>query len=315
VGTRLQDFTTGSNRLFAPGARFIAVNVCRHDAIKWNALELRGDALAVLQELDGELGDFETRRDGRARARQRIAEWNDAVTAAVAPAPADAGGRPGDAQVIGVVNAFAQADSTLVCAAGGLPGELHKLWRTPGPGGYHVEYGYSCMGYEIAGGLGVKMAHPEREVIVVVGDGSYLMMNSEIATSVALGHKLIVVLLDNRGFGCIERLQASCGGESFNNLLGDAAPRIDFAAHARALGAGAVHVAGLEALAAALAAARAAGITQVIVIDTDPARATAAGGAWWEVPVASVSASARVREAYLDYLGVKNPEPGNSPPS
>ena len=126
---------------------------------------------------------------------------------------------------------------TVVCAAGGLPGELHKLWRAQDRDAYHVEYGYSCMGYEIAGGLGVKLARPDRDVVVMVGDGSYLMMNSEIATSIAMGLKLTIVLLDNRGFGCINRLQGSCGGESFNNLLDERAPDIDFVAHARSLGA------------------------------------------------------------------------------
>jgi 3D-(3,5/4)-trihydroxycyclohexane-1,2-dione acylhydrolase (decyclizing) len=136
--------------------------------------------------------------------------------------------------VLGAVNRAMPRDGIVVCAAGGLPGELHKLWRATDAASYHLEYGYSCMGYEIAGGLGVKLAAPEREVVVMVGDGSYLMMNSEIATSVALGAKLTIVVLDNRGFGCINRLQRGTGGEPFNNLLPDAAPRVDFAAHARA---------------------------------------------------------------------------------
>src|SRR5882672_10141087 len=153
---------------------------------------------------------------------------------------------PYEGEVIGAVQRSAEDSATrdiVVCAAGGLPGELHKLWRTSVPGGYHLEYGYSCMGYEIAGGLGVKMAYPEREVIVIVGDGSYLMMNSEIATSVMLGLKLVIVLLDNRGYGCIHRLQQACGGAPFNNLFdncvqsAEGAPRIDFVAHAMSLGA------------------------------------------------------------------------------
>ncbi len=150
----------------------------------------------------------------------------------------------------------------VVCAAGGLPGELHKLWKTGDALGYHLEYGYSCMGYEIAGGLGVKMALPDREVIVMVGDGSYLMLNSEIATSVMLGLKLTIVLLDNGGYGCINRLQQECGGAPFNNLLVDARhvtlPAIDFVAHARSLGAEARKVASLAELEAAVTAARAA---------------------------------------------------------
>jgi 3D-(3,5/4)-trihydroxycyclohexane-1,2-dione acylhydrolase (decyclizing) len=164
------------------------------------------------------------------------------------------------------------------------------------------------MGYEIAGGLGVKLARPDREVVVLVGDGSYLMMNSEIATSIALGLKLTIVVLDNRGFGCINRLQAACGGDSFLNLLDDPggtqrAPAIDFAAHARSLGAAAEHVTGIAALNHALDRARSAPGTAVVVIDTSAARSTAAGGAWWDVPVAEVSESAAVQDARREYLG------------
>lgn len=298
VGTRLQDFTTASNTLFRDDVQFVSINVCRHDAIKRSALALRADALAVLEDLD------ELFRDPRAgdEQRQRIAplvdDWQRQVDAATRPVP---GKRPGDAAVLGLVNDWSSPDSTVVCAAGGLPGELHKLWRASGPGSYHVEYGYSCMGYEIAGGLGVKMARPEREVIVLVGDGSYLMMNSEIATSIALGLKLVIVVLDNRGFGCIERLQQSTGGDSFNNLLGAEAPVVDFVAHSRALGAESIGVDGLESLEKALDEARAALRTSVIVIETDPAQATAAGGAWWDVPVAEVSASDTVRRTRAEY--------------
>jgi 3D-(3,5/4)-trihydroxycyclohexane-1,2-dione acylhydrolase (decyclizing) len=182
---------------------------------------------------------------------------------------------------------------------------LHKLWRAGAPGGYHMEYGYSCMGYEIAGGLGVKMAQPDRDVIVMVGDGSYLMMNSEIATSVMLGHKLTVVVLDNRGFGCINRLQRATGGESFNNLLQHARhvtlPEIDFAAHAASLGAETCKVDGIAALEAALKAARSAERTQVIVVDTDPLASTDAGGHWWDVAVPEVSERAEVEEARKNY--------------
>ncbi len=297
VGTRLQDFTTASNTLFAADAQFIAINVCRHDAIKCGALPLRADAAAALAELDqcidAPAGDDERQR----RVSSLIAEWQAIVDDATAD---DSTGLPGDAAVLGVVNGASDADTTVVCAAGGLPGELHKLWRAHGPDSYHLEYGYSCMGYEIAGGLGVKMALPEREVVVLVGDGSYLMMNSEIATSVALGHKLVIVVLDNRGFGCINRLQEACGGESFNNLLADA-PVVDFVAHARSLGADAKPAANLQELAAALAEARKSKKTSVIVIETDPVKATVAGGAWWDVPVAEVSESDAVRKAYAAY--------------
>ena len=191
--------------------------------------------------------------------------------------------------------------ATIVCAAGGLPGELHRLWRARRPGGYHLEYGYSCMGYEIAGGLGVKLAEPGREVVVMVGDGSYLMLNSEIATSVAMGAKLIVTVLDNRGFGCISRLQQGTGGAAFNNLLAEPAPAIDFAAHAASLGARSEKVAGIAELEAALARARASDRTYVVVIDTDPAISTEAGGAWWDVAVPEVSDRPEVRAARAAY--------------
>jgi 3D-(3,5/4)-trihydroxycyclohexane-1,2-dione acylhydrolase (decyclizing) len=192
-----------------------------------------------------------------------------------------------------------------VCAAGGLPGELHKLWQSGSAGGYHMEYGYSCMGYEIAGGLGVKLARPDADVIVMVGDGSYLMMNSELATSVMLGQKLIVVLLDNRGYGCINRLQRATGGESFNNLLQHAKhevlPDIDFAAHARSLGANAEKVATTSELEAALGRARKSKKSALIVIDTDPLKTTEAGGFWWDVPVPEVSERPKVRAARKKY--------------
>src|SRR5690606_29826691 len=192
---------------------------------------------------------------------------------------------------------------TVVCAAGGLPGELHKLWRAQDRDAYHLEYGYSCMGYEIAGGLGVKMARPGRNVVVLVGDGSYLMMNSEIATSVAMGLKLTIVVLDNRGFGCITRLQEACGGEQFNNLL-NGAPRVDFVAHARSLGAHAQKVANIRELEAALQASRGIERTVVLVIETDPRASTREGGAWWDVAVPEVSESAKVQAAYRAYRTV-----------
>ena len=181
------------------------------------------------------------------------ADWDRAVGAATRGTGGD--GVPSDAQVIGAVQRNMSDNGIVVCAAGGLPGELHKLWRSPRRGDYHLEYGYSCMGYEIAGGLGVKMARPEADVVVVVGDGSYMMMNSELATSVMLGLKLTVVVLDNRGFGCIDRLQRATGGAGFNNLLDTARHEtpsaIDFAGHAAAMGAIATHVDGIAGLEAA----------------------------------------------------------------
>jgi 3D-(3,5/4)-trihydroxycyclohexane-1,2-dione acylhydrolase (decyclizing) len=303
IGTRLQDFTTGSRALFAnPDCVLAQVNVATFDAYKHGAEPVVGDAGAVLEALSDGLGDWRAPRAWTDRATADVAIWTAQAGAAMAATDAQ---RPSDAQVIGAVWREMDRDMIVVCAAGGLPGELHKLWRVRRPGGYHVEYGYSCMGYEIAGGLGVKLAEPGRDVVVMVGDGSYLMLNSEIATSVAMGCKLILTVLDNRGFGCINRLQQETGGAPFNNLLGEAAPAIDFAAHAASLGARSEKVVGIAALKDALARARASDRTYVIVIDTDPAISTEAGGAWWDVAVPEVSERAEVRAARAAYDGAR----------
>ena len=302
VGTRLQDFTTGSGLLIGrPDCNLLSINVARHDLAKRSAVSLRSDARCALELLDRRLDSTSLAPDWAERTQRLRNEWRRAVTDAVTK---QTGNLPSDANVLGVVNQAFEENAVVVCAAGGLPGELHKLWRASDQHSYHVEYGYSCMGYEIAGGLGVKLARPERDVVVLVGDGSYLMLNSEIATSVALGRKLIVVLLDNGGFGCIDRLQASCGTDGYNNLLdsiSEAAPSIDFAAHARALGAQAEKVDDIDSLGSALQRARDAERTYVVVIDTDPTASTAAGGAWWDVPVAEVSDSVSVGAAFEDY--------------
>jgi 3D-(3,5/4)-trihydroxycyclohexane-1,2-dione acylhydrolase (decyclizing) len=295
VGTRLQDFTTGSGRLIG-SQKLIGLNIQRFDAYKFNALPLIADAQAGLRQLSAGLGTWTAAQSWRAEADKQLRLWNEAVT------DVTSAGTPSDAQVIQAVQRAGRRSDIVVCAAGGLPGELHKLWRPGSPGGYHLEYGYSCMGYEIAGGLGVKLAQPDREVLVMVGDGSYLMMNSEIATSIQLGRRLIVILLDNRGFGCIERLQNATGNASFNNLLGDSAPRVDFVAHARSLGAHAALMESLEQLPAAITAARQADRTSVLVIQTDPRKSTAAGGTWWDVPVPEVSKRAEVQHARQAYL-------------
>jgi 3D-(3,5/4)-trihydroxycyclohexane-1,2-dione acylhydrolase (decyclizing) len=304
IGTRLQDFTSGSRTLFErDGCKLVQVNVAVHDAYKHGAEAVIGDAEAVLDALSSKLEDWRAPGAWAESNASRIAAWRKAVDAATA-APKDKN-KPSDAQVIGAVQRAASDDAVVVCAAGGLPGELHKLWRASKPGGYHVEYGFSCMGYEIAGGLGVKIAAPDRDVFVMVGDGSYLMMNSEIATSVMLGKKLIIVVLDNRGYGCINRLQRSTGSESFNNLLADAEhdtlPDIDFAAHAASLGAISEKADNIAALEQALARARQADRTSVIVIDTDPMITTEAGGWWWDVAVPEVSERAAVRDARAVY--------------
>ncbi|MBB6591389.1 3D-(3,5/4)-trihydroxycyclohexane-1,2-dione acylhydrolase (decyclizing) [Ralstonia solanacearum] len=306
VGTRLQDFTTGSHSLFGQ-ARLLSINVQPFDAHKRGGQALVADARDALDCLGAALADWRADASWTGQACALARDWNARVDTLTTAAPE---GLPYDAHVIGAVRDSA-ADSPggdiVVCAAGTLPAELHKLWRSGRPGNYHMDYGYSCMGYEIAGGLGVKLARPEREVIVMVGDGSYLMMNSEIATAVMLGKKLIIVLLDNRGFGCINRLQRACGGENYNNLLEHCVPeggepvRIDFAAHAASLGADAVHVDGLNGLRAAMLRARAGRRTSVIVIDTTPEQTTSDGGWWWEVAVPEVSPRADVGAAYQAY--------------
>ncbi len=310
VGSRLQDFTTGSHALF-PQARLIGLNVQAFDAVKGRAQALQADARLGLEALGARLTGWRAAEAWTARARRAGSAWREAVAAITARRDA---ALPYDADVIGAVQRSSSASPSgdvVVCAGGTLPAELHKLWRTSAPGGYHVEYGYSCMGYEIAGGLGVKMARPDREVVVMVGDGSYLMLNSEIATSVMLGVKLTVVVQDNHGYGCIARLQQACGGEPFNNMLRDCvkgqhgAPAIDFAMHARSLGALGENVKTIGELEAALARARAADRTTVICIETDPRRTTDEGGCWWEVAVPETSPSDKVRGARAAYEQAK----------
>ena len=304
VGARLQDFTTGSWALFKTGGlKIIALNAAAYDTTKHNALPLVCDAKVGLKQLSEGLWDWRADPAVIDRARREKTIWLEAADRALAPTNAD---KPSDAQVIGAVaRAFAGKNAVLVNASGGLPGELHKLWTPTSPGDYHVEYGFSCMGYEIAGGVGVKMARPDKEVVVMVGDGSYMMMNSEIATSVSLGQKLIVVVLDNHGFGCINRLQMATGGANFNNLWQDCAmaaqPDIDFRKHAESLGAIAVKASSIGDLEAALEAAKANDRTTVIVIETHPLIVTDAGGHWWDVAVPQVSTRAEVAKAREQY--------------
>jgi 3D-(3,5/4)-trihydroxycyclohexane-1,2-dione acylhydrolase (decyclizing) len=302
VGSRLQDFTTGSWALFkAEGVTIVGLNTQAFDAYKHRALPLIADAKIGLDLLDGKLGNWHSGDAWQALARSAKATWLAQAKTVTDPTNA----LPSDAQVIGAVHRARGSGATLVCASGGLPGELHKLWPAGAPGSYHMEYGYSTMGYEIAGGLGVKLAKPDRDVIVMLGDGSYMMMNSEIATSVMLGKKLTIVVLDNRGFGCINRLQMATGGANFNNLLKDtyheAMPEIDFAGHAAAMGAWSKKVASISDLEAGLAEAAGIDRTTVLVIDTDPLISTEAGGHWWDVAVPEVSVRPQVNAARKDY--------------
>ncbi|QPC89565.1 3D-(3,5/4)-trihydroxycyclohexane-1,2-dione acylhydrolase (decyclizing) [Mesorhizobium sp. INR15] len=309
VGTRLQDFTTGSWALFRNTSKtIIGLNAQAFDAGKHWALPLVADAAEGLAELGAALKGWKAPAAWTDNAAKGKKDWQaDAgkVTASTNAA------YPSDAQVIGAVQRALGSGVTLLHAAGGLPGELHKLWQAGAPGSYHAEYGFSTMGYEIAGGLGAKMAKPDQEVVVMIGDGSYLMLNSEIATSVMLGLKLTIVLLDNRGYGCINRLQMATGGANFNNLLKDSRhevlPDIDFAAHAASMGAIAEKVSSIAGLETALAQSKKNERTTVLVIDTDPLVSTEAGGAWWDVAVPEVSARPQVnaaRKKYEDALQV-----------
>ena len=303
VGTRLADFTTGSWSLFKnPARKIIGLNVQAFDAHKHQSLPLLADALTGLDALDVALGAYKAPAVWTKQAKDGKAAWTQVAAKYTAPTNAEL---PSDSEVIGAVQRVSKPGDIIVGAAGGLPGELHKLWNASEAMGYHMEYGFSTMGYEIAGAIGVKLAHPNREVVVMIGDGSYLMMNSELATSVMLGQKLIVCVLDNRGFACINRLQRATGGESFNNLLRDAhhetLPDIDFRKHAESLGATAIKAASIAELEAAFANARKASGTQVIVIDTDPMKSTDAGGTWWDVAVPEVSVRKQVTAARKAY--------------
>lgn len=302
IGTRFQDFTTGSWSLFrAPGRRLISVNVNAYDAMKHGAEPLNGDADMALAVLLHEL------RDLRAPALPLGLKdaWFALVDPLTAP-PGDGNALPTDQQVIGAVQRAAGPDTVILSAAGTMPGELHKLWKSPRPGAYHCEYGFSCMGYEIAGAIGVCMAEPGREVICMVGDGSYLMMNSELAAAVSMGLRFTVVLTDNRGYGCINRLQRATGGAEFNNLwdhtIHNTPLRVDFAAHARAMGATAVHVGSVAELEAALARRHEVHGPYVVVIDTDPYPSTPHGGTWWDVAVPEVSGRPEVAAARAAYV-------------
>lgn len=300
LGTRFQDFTTGSWSLFKnPARRILSINVQPFDAAKHNALSLVADARVALDALGTALG---AQKFALPDATLKAA-WAQA-TAAVKAAPEAGNALPTDAQVIGAVQRSSGPTTVVMGAAGTMPGELHKIWDAAA-GGYHMEYGFSCMGYEIAGAMGIKMARPDADVICMLGDGSYMMANSELATAVMMGIPFTVVVTDNRGYGCINRLQQGTGGAPFNNLLDDSyhvnPSHIDFAAHAGAMGAKAVKVGSIAELESALADAKGAAIPVVIVIDTDPAPSTEAGGTWWDVAVPAVSVRPQVRAARANY--------------
>ncbi|MGV2051395.1 3D-(3,5/4)-trihydroxycyclohexane-1,2-dione acylhydrolase (decyclizing) [Agrobacterium sp. 22-209-1] len=302
VGTRFQDFTTGSWALFKnPNRKILALNVQPYDSAKHDAISLTADAKIGLEKLSAALGSH---RYAAPDAGLKAAWFAKADADTAAPGEEHVNSLPTDMQVIGAVQRQSRDNTVVMCAAGTMPGELHQLWKSKLPLSYHMEYGFSCMGYEVAGGLGIKMAEPDRDVIVMVGDGSYMMMNSELATSVAMGVKITLVITDNRGYGCINRLQMETGGAEFNNLYAHTNVNpiaIDFAAHAGSMGADARKVSTIAELEDALAAARASTRTTVIVIDTDPYPTPQAGGHWWDVAVPEVSDRAEIGPARARY--------------
>ncbi|MCA9832807.1 MAG: 3D-(3,5/4)-trihydroxycyclohexane-1,2-dione acylhydrolase (decyclizing) [Thermomicrobiales bacterium] len=312
VGTRLGDFATSSKSAFQnPKVRFVGINVTGMDAYKMGALSLMGDARATLQALQELVLEEGIDRDVTAYG-QEIASLKQEWDALVGDQRAlNLAAETTQAQIIGLVNEAAGPQDTVVCAAGGMPGDLLKLWRTEDPKGYHVEYGFSCMGYEIAGGLGVKMAAPEREVFVMVGDGSYLMLHTEIVTAVQEGIKLIIVLVDNGGFQCIRGLQMASGSPSFGNelrfrdeatdtLTGPYVP-VDFVKNAESLGARAIAANGPDEFRQALEEAKAETRTTMVYVQVNPDERVPNYEGWWDVPIAEVSEEASVNAKRAQY--------------
>ncbi|PYQ15703.1 MAG: 3D-(3,5/4)-trihydroxycyclohexane-1,2-dione acylhydrolase (decyclizing) [Acidobacteria bacterium] len=313
LGSRLSDFTTASKTQFQqPGVRFVSLNVSAYDAHKHGALPLVADARAGLEDLAAALSGYRIAEEHEREIRAAREEWDRVHREIVHPKRE--GGLLHQAEVIRILNEHAGEDATVVHAAGGLPGDLHKLWKSRASGDYHSEYGYSCMGYEIAGALGVKMARPERDVYAFVGDGSYLMLNHEIVTSVQEGRKITVVLVDNHGYQCIHNLQRSCGSHGFGNefrareeetgRLTGPPVEVDYVANARSLGAVAFCADNEDALRRTLAEARAQDRTCLVYVPIEP-RTSIPGFSWWDVPVAEVTETEEVRRAREAYLGAR----------
>ncbi len=308
VGTRYADFTSASQTAFQNSSvRFVNINVSEFDAGKQWALPLTGDARVTLQELASALEGFHVESSYAERTKTFRRDWElevDRIYQLKWGPPISQG------EVIGVVNEVSGPRDVVVCAAGSLPGDLHKLWRTRDPKGYHLEYGYSCMGYEISGGLGVKMAAPDREVFVMVGDGSYLMMAQEIVTSLQEGVKLNIVVLDNHGFSSIGGLTRACGNKGMgteyryrhNGRLEGERIEVDFVANARSLGASAVRALSREDFRKALLEAKKSPTTSVVVIETDYSKRVPGYESWWDVPIAEVSEVDSVKQARAKYV-------------
>jgi 3D-(3,5/4)-trihydroxycyclohexane-1,2-dione acylhydrolase (decyclizing) len=314
VGTRWTDFTTASKTAFQnPEVRFVNVNVADFDAAKHAGLRLLGDARAALETLSEALRGYEVEAEYRRASKEGNREWDREVERLYT---LEHGPLPAQSSVIGTVNTFSEPEDVVVCAAGSMPGDLHKLWRTRDPQGYHVEYGYSTMGYEIAGGLGIKMAAPEREVYVMVGDGSYLMMNSEIITSIQEGYKLTVVLVDNWGFASIGALSRSVGSQGFGTQYryrkdgslgldtekdpGEVLP-VDLATNAESYGTHVIRASTVGELKDALKEAKGMNRTVVIHIPVDRYEGVPTYESFWDVPVAEVSEMDSVVAARKEY--------------
>jgi 3D-(3,5/4)-trihydroxycyclohexane-1,2-dione acylhydrolase (decyclizing) len=302
VGTRLMDFTTGSWTCFSPDAKFISINAARFDATKHQALAVIGDARETLAELAASLEGWKSDAKWTDHGKSEFAKWNAALDTYQKPTNEPV---PTYAQVVGVVNSHAGERDYLVAAAGGLPGEVMKNWRVKQPNSFDCEFGFSCMGYEIAAGWGAAMADPTRVPIVMVGDGTYMMMNSDIYSTVLTGHKIVLIVCDNGGYAVINRLQNGKGGASFNNLIKDCRVKepfaVDFAKHAESMGALARKVESLADLGAAVDWARTTDRTTVLTIVSDAFTWTP-GDAWWDVGVPQVSARESVLKASKDQL-------------
>ena len=312
IGTRYSDFTTASKTAFQnPDVKFININIAEFDSHKHCALPLISDAKVCLEELTDLLSGYRVDESYHARVGKMNLDWDKMVSEFYKVS----GETPvHQREVVGAVNDFAGPRDVVLCAAGSLPGDLHKLWRTRDNKGFHLEYGYSTMGYECAAGMGAKMAYPDREIYVMVGDGNYLMMNSEIVTAVQEGVKFVIILLNNNGFASIGGLSQSIGSERFGTkyryreeetglLTGDVLP-VDFAMNARSLGAHVIEANSIDSLKAALAEAKNQDKTTVITIETSLTKGVP-GYAWWEVAIAEVSEVNTVKEAYASYIEKK----------
>ncbi|MBI9065026.1 MAG: hypothetical protein JEZ14_23775, partial [Marinilabiliaceae bacterium] len=314
IGTRYNDFATASKTAFQNrNVKFININITEFDAHKHSGLALTGDAKAILEELTNALEAYKVDEAYRNRVAQYNKSWDEKVAFAY---HVDAKEVPSQAEVIGAVNEFTAPRDVVLCASGSAPGDLHKLWRTRDSKSFHLEYGYSCMGYELSGGLGAKMACPDREIYVILGDGGYLMMPSEIVTSLQEGYKLTIILINNNGFASIGGLSKSIGGEGFGTtyqyrdnesgmLEGDPLP-VDLVANAESLGAKVYKAKDVASFNEALAASKNEKQTTVIYIETVPERKIAGyGHAWWDVPIAEVSDSKAVQQAHENYTEQK----------